>query len=266
MESLELTEGDLESIKNRVIKGIRQFVTDSGAKGAVLGLSGGIDSGLVAGLAREALGSELTALIMPVKDVSNKEDIQHAEELARDLGIPYKVIELKPILDAFRTSLPDVFREGHKALPSVNLAPRIRMTLNYSMANNEDYIVLGTGNKTELMIGYFTKYGDGGVDVLPIGGLYKSQVRQLACHLGLPQCFVSKPPSAGLWTGQTDEEELGESYETLDMILFNLIEEKRSVAETARIIGIPLKRVERITGMIECSRHKLETPPILNPF
>ena len=136
------------------------------------------------------------------------------------------------------------------------------MVLNYLVANLEHRLVLGTGNRTELLTGYFTKYGDGAVDVLPIGGLYKTQVFQLARYLGIPKPIISKPPSAGLWRGQTDEGELGFSYELLDRILFQLVNEKHTVGETATLLNMETSRVQEVRSKVLGSRHKRQSPRV----
>jgi NAD+ synthase len=137
------------------------------------------------------------------------------------------------------------------------------MLFNYAISNMDDYVVLGTGNKTELLLGYFTKYGDGGADFLPIGDLYKTQVRQMACHIQIPGCVVEKAPSAGLWLGQTDEEELGESYENIDRILFLLNDKKYSVDQAASALNLERKAVENIKERVVKNAHKRIQPPVV---
>lgn len=190
---------------------LNSVVSEAGAKGTISGLSGGIDSAVVAVLAREA-GLSHRCLFLDVE--SGKEDYEDALEVARRFAIPLEKIDLTEVF----LNLKQVFKNGSK-LATANIKPRLRMIALYYYANLEHRLVLGTGNKTELMVGYFTKYGDGGVDLLPIGSLYKTQVRELAAYLGIPERIITKPPSAGLWQGQTDEGELGLSYEELDRIL-----------------------------------------------
>jgi NAD+ synthase len=134
------------------------------------------------------------------------------------------------------------------------------MMLLYYHSNAMNRIVAGTGNRTELLVGYFTKYGDGGVDILPIGDLYKTEVREIANYLGVPKCIIEKAPTAGLWTGQTDEEELGIKYESLDKILYLLIDEKLSIEEVSKRLEVPRDEVLRIKNMVESSKHKLSSP------
>ncbi len=263
MEGLILSEERLEELSELIAKGTRDFIRDAGARGAVMGLSGGIDSALVAMLASKALGKKLNALVMPEIGVSREEDVEDAIMLAKKLDIPYRMIKINQPMNSIKKILPELKNRENISLAKANLAPRIRMILNYAVSNMDELIVLGTGNKTELYLGYFTKYGDGGADFLPIGDLYKSQVRQLACHLKLPQCFLDKPPSAGLWHGQTDEDELGETYENLDRIIFHLVDRGHTASETASALELGLDRVERVERVIKNSSHKRSATRIL---
>ncbi|MEW5760546.1 MAG: NAD(+) synthase, partial [Candidatus Thermoplasmatota archaeon] len=142
-----------------------------------------------------------------------------------------------------------------------NLKARIRMLLLYAYANSKNLIVVGTGNKTELLCGYFTKFGDGGADILPIGDLYKTQVREMARFLEIPEKIINKVPSAGLWKGQTDEDELGIKYEKLDKILYG-IELGLDKNEISNKVELPIKEVERIMNMVELTKHKRKFPLI----
>ena len=173
------------------------------AKGIVMGLSGGVDSCVVAALAKKAVGrNRLLALILPCG--SHVSDLADATAMARKFKIKTETIDLTGVYSNLLKILPSA-----KGLAKNNLKPRLRMLVLYYFANKLNYLVCGTGNKSELMVGYFTKHGDGGVDILPIGGLLKKQVRALAEELGIPGNIINKPPSAGLWHGQTDEGEMG---------------------------------------------------------
>jgi NAD+ synthase len=204
---------DFVSVQKRIEDFMSQKVKDARSKGIVLGLSGGVDSAVVAFLAANALSPDnVRALIMP-SPVNSKSDMEDAKELANNLGINYDIIPLKSILQAYSASL----KPDEAAI--ANLTARIRMTLLYYEANRLNYLVAGTGNKSELSVGYFTKYGDGACDILPIGDLYKTHVWELAKNMKLPQKIIDKKPSAGLLPGQTDEKEMGVDYEELDKVL-----------------------------------------------
>jgi len=192
-------------------------VTEANAKGVVFGLSGGLDSAVVAALSIRVFPQNTLAIIIPCQSL--EADINDALGFINKLDIPYKTIDVSKIYDSFIHLLDDKEKEGSLKLAGANIKPRLRMTTLYYFANKLNYLVVGTGNKSELMIGYFTKYGDGGADILPLGNLLKSQVRELAKYLGIPKKIIEKPPSAGLWEGQTDEKEIGISYEQLDKYL-----------------------------------------------
>lgn len=241
---------NLDEVKDRIVEWLKGKVEEAGAKGAVIGLSGGVDSSLVAALAKKAFGDNVIGVIMPCGSVD--QDAEHARELAEKFGIKTEFVDIKPIFDRLRQSLPP--GEG---IAAANLKPRLRMVTLYYFANLNNYLVLGTGNKSELMIGYYTKYGDGGVDLLPISGLYKSEVREMARMLGIPEGIIAKPPSAGLWSGQTDEGEIGMSYDELDETL-KAIERK----ETS---GIDPGRLEKVSKLLEKTEHKREMPGIFEP-
>jgi len=225
---------------------IRAKVQESGAKGVIVGLSGGIDSSLVAVLSKRAMGDNLLGLIMPCHSIPA--DIDHAEMLAKKFSITTKTIDLAPVNDLMLKVLP----EGN-AMARANLRPRLRMMTLYYFANSLGYLVAGTDNKTESFTGYFTKYGDGGVDILPISHLLKRQVRALARALGVPEEIITKPPSAGLWEGQTDEGEMGITYEELDTIIAGI--------ESGNTEGLNPALVEKARRMHAASDHKRRLPP-----
>ncbi|WP_336343642.1 NAD+ synthase [Halalkalicoccus ordinarius] len=258
MVDLRFSEEELETVNERITDFIADTVREAGADGAVLGLSGGIDSTLTAHLAVDALGTDrLHGLVLPAT-VSSEDNMSDAERVARELGISYDVIEIEPIVDAFVGALPEV--EGdHVAVG--NARARVRAVLNYLLANHENRLVLGTGNRAEAAVGYFTKYGDGAVDCHPIGNLYKQQVRQLAHHVGIAEDLAEKTPTAELWADQTDESEMGVDYDTLDAVLALHVDGPLSKAATARAVGCESDAVDRIVGMYERSAHKRRVPP-----
>ncbi len=226
---------------------IARKVHEAGAKGVVVGLSGGVDSAVVLALSRRALGENVLGVIMPCE--SREQDAKDALEMASALWVATVRVDLDRPYHQLLELLPTGV-----AMAKANLKARLRMTVLYSYANTLDYLVAGTGNKSELTVGYFTKYGDGGADILPIGGLLKRHVRDLAKHLKIPARIIQKPPSAGLWPGQTDEEELGISYEVLDEIIDALDANRRPAA--------PAEAVRRVKALVEASGHKRALPAI----
>ncbi|MDD5615310.1 MAG: NAD+ synthase [Candidatus Methanoperedens sp.] len=237
---------------------IRQKVREAGSSGAVIGLSGGIDSALTAYLAVEALGADkVLGLLLPEKGITPKQDIDDATEVAKILGIEHKIIDISEVLSSFSSSIPDY--ERNNLLSNGNLKARTRMCILYYHANLMHRMVVGTGNKTELLIGYFTKYGDGGVDIEPIGCLYKTQVRGLSRLMGVPARIIEKTPTAGLWHGQTDEKELGVTYEVADKILTMLVDEKKDILEVKK--KFPSAQVDRLLALLKSNKHKSMPPP-----
>jgi NAD+ synthase len=268
---LRLSEAELEATREHLTAFIEGVVDRAGADGAVLGLSGGIDSTLTAHLAVEALGTDrVHGLVMP-SDVNAADNMSDAERVARDLGIEYDVIDIGPIFDAFVDAYPgdtsdDRIETDPLRTAAGNVRVRIRAVLDYFVANAENRVVLGTGNRSEALTGYFTKYGDGAVDCHPIGNLYKQQVRQLADHLGVDDDLVTKTPSAEMWLGQTDEAEMGVGYDTLDAILALHVDGPLSRSATVRHLDVTAEQVERVVELYERSAHKREMPPAPDPL
>lgn len=245
---------DWESVVDRITVFIDRKVEEASARGIVLGLSGGIDSACTAYLSKKALGSEgVFGVIAPEEGVTPSEDVEEAINLCEELEIDYKLIKINSLIKTFT----DTLGEGGD-IAAANLKPRIRMVILYFFANNKNMLVAGTGNKTELEVGYFTKYGDGGVDILPLGDLYKTEVFNLAEYLGVPRKITDKKPSAGLWRGQTDESEMGMSYDKLDTVL-KAIEEN---SEKIDVDGVERAEIEKVISMVESSAHKRQMPPI----
>lgn len=237
----------METLVQKLCDWMEDKVTKAKAKGIVLGLSGGLDSAVVAALSIRIFSQNTLAIIIPCHSL--EADIGDALDFINKFNISYKIIDLSKVYDPLIHLLNDKKKERSFKLAEANIKPRLRMITLYYFANKLNYLVVGTGNKSELSIGYFTKYGDGGADILPLGNLLKSQVRELAEYLGIPKKIIDKPPSAGLWEGQTDEEEIGISYEQLDKYLKtgklkNKIIEKRiqdKITKNAHKRAIPAK-------------------------
>ncbi len=237
---------------------IKDSVRQSGTKGAVIGMSGGLDSSLLAKLASDALGSEKVLGIFLPESSTPEIDADHAESLAKELGIEFETISIDDAVEALKNTSGG---SANDATVLANIKARTRMVILYERANSMNRMVLGTGNKSELMVGYFTKYGDGGCDLLPLGDLYKTQIREMARSLGLPEEIIIKPPSAGLWEGQSDEKELGITYDELDPILLG-IELGMNDSEISERTGSPEAEVSRIRSIVKSSAHKRKTPLI----
>jgi len=236
---------------------LRGHALEGGATGVVVGLSGGVDSALVARLARDALGPEhVLGILLPDAHVPAGL-VEETVGFARGLGIEHRTIAIDALEGAFRAAVPEV--QDRVALG--NTAARIRMTLLYTLARETRRLVAGTGNKSELLLGYFTKYGDGGADLLPIGDLYKTDVWALAEELGLPPAVVDRAPSAGFWEGQTDEGELGVAYRDVDRIL-RRVELLEPEAEIVRETGLPATTVRAVLARVDAHRHKRRLPPV----
>ncbi|KTG08886.1 NAD(+) synthetase [Haloprofundus marisrubri] len=255
---LRLSDDELESTREHIVAFIRSVADDAGAEGAVLGLSGGIDSTLTAHLAVEALGKDgLHGLVMP-SSVNTETNMSDAERVAEMLEIPYDVVEIQPIAEKFFDAFPEA---ADDRMATGNVYVRTRAVLGYFVANHKGRVVLGTGNRSEAMTGYFTKYGDQAVDCNPIGNLYKQQVRQLADHVGVPEDLVMKTPSAEMWLEQTDEEEMGITYDILDAILALHVDGPLSTAATARHLDVTEAQIETVEKLVAQSAHKRSMPP-----
>ena len=239
-----------EQLAEKLVSWIRDKVLASGCKGVVVGMSGGLDSSVLAVLCHRAFPQSMFGVLMPC--YSSQEDVEHAKAVASLFSIPVKIVVLDTVYDTLLKALPgDRVDPAVNRLAEANLKVRLRMLTLYYFANQLNYMVAGSGNRSELSVGYFTKYGDGGVDILPLGNLVKEQVRELGSFLGIPSEIINKPPSAGLWSGQTDEDELGLSYEELDRYLIS--------GEASNELR------DRIESMIAASEHK-RLPPSVASF
>lgn len=248
---------DPERTAESIVEFIRSYTENAGVKSVVIGLSGGLDSAVVTKLASLSLGQEnVHALFMP--ELSTPiDDFEHVRLISSTFGVEYETIDISPLIHSIRKVYPHSMDE----ITLGNIKSRLRMLLWYGYSNLKNSLVCGCSNKTELLIGYFTKYGDGGSDFMPIGDLYKTQVYQLAKYLEVPEPILEKAPSAGLWKGQTDEQELGISYEKLDKILYG-IERKMAVEKIAMLADVSESEVLRVKEMRRISQHKRSMPLI----
>ena len=261
---IDLPDFDAISFINKACDFIKEKVENAHCDGVVLGLSGGIDSAVVAYLAVKALGSSnVHGYILPTQTTS-KQDLIDAELVVDELNITADTISIDDFYNTFinicnRKDTP----QNNNVLALSNVKPRIRMSILYYYATIYNSLVIGTGNKTEISVGYFTKYGDGGVDLLPIGDLYKEEVIKVAKELNIPESIIEKPPTAGLLPEQTDEEELGMTYAKLDRLLYLYIDESCSPPDISDKLNVEVSEVERIIRLYNNSEHKRNTPPIL---
>ncbi len=244
-------------LARRILTGfIRDQIEKAGQKGAVLGLSGGIDSALSAYLSAEALGPEnVLAVRMPYR-TSAESSLTDAEAVIEDLGLPSITVPITEMVDPLIAQFPDMsnVRKG-------NIMARVRMTVLYDQSAARGLLPMGTSNKTEFLLGYTTIYGDSGVAMHPIADLYKYQVRQLSTALGIPQTLLDKPPSADLWEGQTDEAELGFTYNDVDQVLYLLVDERYTVEEVIEE-GFDAAFVEKVWKRVKINHYKRTMPNI----
>jgi len=241
-----------------VIKSFISFrVNEAKAKGVVIGLSGGLDSAVTTKLCVEALGKEKVFCFLLPTENTPKEDTEDALEFAKSLGVKYRIIDISGIVKKIASTIHNKMKKKEMG----NIHARTRMIVLYYFANKNNYLVVGSGNKTELLMGYFTKYGDGACDIMPLGDLYKTQVRELAKHLKIPEKIINKTPRAGLWKGQTDESELGIKYEILDQILYGM-EKGLKNNEIVKSVGVEISEVKRIKNIVNSTKHKRKMPEI----
>jgi len=244
-------------MKEKIIKFIRSKVKGAKVKGVVIGLSGGLDSTTTLFLCAQALGKNKVLGIMMPSGTNRREDTNDAIQVCKKLGVKYEVIEIDPIVKSF-----DKILDLNDRLVKGNLMARTRMCILYYFANKDNLLVVGTGNKSEYLQGYFTLHGDIACDLLPIGNLYKTEVKKLAKQIGVPEKIIRKTPSAGLWPGQSDEEELGITYQELDEVL-PLLERKVSVEKVHQKTKISLDKIKKVKERVvetEFKRRPVDRP------
>ncbi len=243
-------------VRDLLVRFLREETARIGITSAVIGLSGGIDSAVSAYLSALAFGADrVTCAMMPYR-TSSPDSLADARDVAARLGVREELVEITPMVEPLfeRLAVTDPVRRG-------NIMARERMIVLYDLSAREKALVIGTGNKTETLLGYTTLYGDSACAINPLGDLYKTQVRQLAAFLGVPEKIIAKPPSADLWVGQTDEAEIGVTYEMADEILYLLVDERRTIDEVTQH-GYDRAAIEKIERMMERSQFK-RRPPVI---
>lgn len=252
-----LPDRDLAKASNKVRRFISDYLAKSNAKGLVIGLSGGLDSAVCLELCAQAVGAvRVLGLALPSKSTP-KGDVSDAIAHAEKLGVECVVIDITPVMESYTTLLPDASDKVKG-----NLAARIRMAILYYHAAVRGSLVVGTSDRSEILVGYYTKWGDGGSDLMPIAGLYKTEVRELASrHLRIPPVIAEKKSSPRLWPGQMAEDELGIDYDTLDKILHLRVDKKVGARDTAKRLSVTLEQVKKVDLFVKSSEHKRVMPP-----
>jgi NAD+ synthase len=248
----EIKDQDYKAITETIEKFLLDQIEKHRVKGIILGLSGGIDSAVLAYICKRKLKEKTLAIIMPDTQITPSVETEDAMKMISLTGLEYKLIDIKPIVNEYLHYLePNEWAKG-------NLRARIRTNILYYYANAKNYLVLGSSDKSEYLIGYFTKYGDGASDLVPIISLYKLQVREIAKFLGVPQNIIEKKSSPHLWKEHEAEKELGASYEEIDSILYCIFDKKLSIEKTSELLKIEKQIVEKIHHLHISSVHKRE--------
>ena len=250
----EITKKDYTSIQEKIKSFLVNEISQRQASGVIFGLSGGIDSAVIALLCAKAIKKNSLALLMPDSKITPKADTEDALKIVDKLGLEYKLIDINPIHSEYSKYIePNPLALG-------NLRARIRANILYYYANAKNYLVLGSSDKSEFLIGYFTKYGDGAADLMPIVSLYKTQIKEFAKFLGVPSSIISKKSSPSLWEGHLAESELGSSYEEIDAVLHCTVDNNLSLQDTASFTGIKPSIVDKIHKLYKKNEHKRITP------
>jgi NAD+ synthase len=249
----KITESDVTSL----VDGIRDAVGRTGCSGVVLGLSGGIDSAVVAKLCVNALGPKKVMCVFMPSRATPAEDYRITKELCTKWDMEYRILDVQPAVDSLSAILTAT---TNTPLDRGNIVARCRMIVLYNLAKKYGRVVMGASNESEILIGYFTKFGDGACDISPLSGFYKTQIRQIAKIIGVPEKVIKKKPSAGLWEGQTDEEDIGITYDEMDPVLYMIVH-GHSDAEISGGTGVPRDTVSSLRERVARNEHK-RLPPI----
>ena len=253
----EITNQDYSVIATRIQDGLKQSIEETNSKGVIFGLSGGIDSAVIAYLCNNAIKEKTLAVIMPDSKISPESETNDALKIVDSLGVDYKLLDINSIHKEFSM----VLEPEDRALG--NLRARIRMNILYYYANLKNLLVLGSSDKSEYHLGYFTKFGDGAADVLPIVTLYKTQVRVMAKYLGIDENIITKKSSPHLWPNHEAEHEIGATYEEIDIILHCILQYKLPIEEVIKESGIDEEKVQKVYQLYKKSAHKRITSEIL---
>ncbi|MSV26350.1 MAG: NAD(+) synthetase [Nitrosarchaeum sp.] len=249
----EITRQNYTSITNKIEEFIDNQIKKSNYNGVIFGLSGGLDSAVLAHICKRSLEEKTLALIMPDTQITPSIETEDAMKMISLLGLEYKLIDIAPIVNQYSQYIePNEFSKG-------NLRARVRANILYYYANSKKYLVLGSSDKSEFLIGYFTKYGDGASDILPINSLYKLQIREIAKFLGVPQNIIEKKSSPHLWKSHEAEKELGITYEEIDSILYCIFEKKLAIEKIPEITQIDKEIVNKVNQLYLDSMHKRES-------
>lgn len=262
-ESIEVPKLDFRKATEEISGFIRKIVKEAKAEGVVVGLSGGVDSSLVAALCVHALGKERVLGVLMPTSFTPTQDTEDAKELAKQLGIRTEFVKIQEISESFFRELHADQEEPRQKIPLANIRARIRMIILYYYGNLNNYLVAGTGDRSEDLIGFFTKYGDGGVDFLPTCHLYKTQVRELAKYLGVPEKISYKPSSPQLYPGHKATDEIPIGYEKLDPVLIGIFDHKLPSREVSKRTEVPLEVVNEALRRFNTSKHKRSYPPMI---
>ncbi|HJU13069.1 MAG TPA: NAD+ synthase [Candidatus Nitrosotalea sp.] len=252
----EITRKDFKAIEQRIGSFLTEEMEARKSFGVTFGLSGGIDSAVIATLCAKFAKEKSLALVMPSSKITPPADTEDAIKIVDTLHLEYKLVDIGFIHKEYSKYLES------NPIAFGNLGARIRSNILYYYANARNFLVLGSGDRSEYLIGYFTKYGDGAADLLPIASLYKTQIREFAKYLGVSPNIISKPSSPRLWEGHTAQGEIGLTYEEIDSILHCIFDKGLSVGETAKVTDIPISDVDKIYQMHKRSEHKRITPKI----